>query len=288
MIYVIMGPTCSGKTTLANYLIDKFNCCAINFDAFQIYKDMNIGTAKLEPSDPHYSKYKLLDFVTPDKSFSVKEYQDVCRTELDKLLKNQKDVVLVGGTGLYVRAALYDYVFNEEETAVDSDLLEKSNEELFNMLQNLDPKASEKIHVNNRKRLLRAISLIRHADKKKSEIIDEQKHEPIYKNVRFIFISPDREILYSNINKRVKQMFDSGLVDEVKYLLSKYKLSLTASQGIGYKEVIQYLNNEITIDECIELISKRTRNYAKRQVTFFKNQFDCETYNSVEDAMKNI
>ena len=288
MIYVIMGPTCSGKTALANYLLDKFNCEAINFDAFQIYKEMNIGTAKLESSDPHYQKYHLLDIISPEQTFSVKEYQELCRKELDLLLKKFNDVVLVGGTGLYVRAALYDYIFNEEDTPVDEDLLELSNEELFALLQKLDIKASEKIHVNNRKRLLRAISLIRHSNKKKSDIIDEQKHQPIYENIRFIFISPDREELYKNINNRVVDMLNKGLVEEVKHLLNKYNLSLTAKQGIGYKEVIQYLNNEISLDECKDLISQRTRNYAKRQITFFKNQFPCETYHSIEEAIKHI
>ena len=285
MIYVVMGPTCSGKTALANYLMDKLHCDAINFDAFQIYKDMDIGTAKLEKSDPHYSKYHLLDIVTPDETFSVKEYQDVCRKELDSILKKDKDVVMVGGTGLYARAALYDYVFNEEEVPVDEDLLDLSNDELYSMLQKLDPKASENIHVNNRKRLLRAISLIRHTGKKKSEIIDEQKHEPIYKDVRFIYLSPDRNVLYDNINKRVRLMVENGLIDEVKYLLNKYDLSYTARQGIGYKETIDYLDGSISLEECIDLIAKRTRNYAKRQVTFFKHQFNSESYSSLEEAI---
>ena len=288
MIYVIMGPTCSGKTALANYLIDKLDCEAINFDAFQIYKDMNVGTAKLESSGPHCSRYHLLDVVSPDKVFSVKEYQDLARAEINKLLKVSKYIVLVGGTGLYARAALYDYVFENEETAVDDDLLSLTNEELFKLLESLDLDTSKKIHVNNRKRLLRAISLIRHADKTKTEIINSQKHEPIYKDVRFIFLNPNREELYENINKRVELMFENGLVDEVKYLLNKYNLSLTARQGIGYKEVIDYLNNELSLEECKALIAKRTRNYAKRQVTFFKNQFDCETYSSKEEAIKHI
>ena len=288
MIYVIMGPTCSGKTELANYLTDKLNCSAINFDAFQIYKDMNIGTAKLDKSDPHYSRYHLLDFIAPDQTFSVKEYQDVCRKTLDNILKNDKDVVMVGGTGLYARATLFDYSFYEESQSIDDDLLSLSNAELHEMLQKLDEKTSNQIHVNNRKRLLRAISLIRHSKEKKSEMLDKQMHSPIYKDVRFIFISPNREKLYENINSRVRSMFDNGLIDEVKYLLSKYNLSLTASQGIGYKEVIDYLNNKLSLEECIELISKRTRNYAKRQVTFFKNQFPCETYSSIEEAKNNI
>ena len=288
MIYVIMGPTCSGKTELANYLIDKLNCEAINFDAFQIYKDMNVGTAKISKDDPHYQRYHLLDIKSPNESFSVMEYQKLCRKELSKLLSKDKDVVLVGGTGLYVRAALFDYEFEIEETAVDEDLENLNNEELHALLEKLDIEESKKIHVNNRKRLLRAISLIRHSSKKKSDIIAKQNHQPIYQDVRFIFISPNRETLYKDIDKRVLLMMENGLIDEVKYLLKTYQLSLTASQGIGYKEVIDYLQNKITYDECVALIQKRTRNYAKRQVTFFKNQFVTENYASIEEAKERI
>ena len=288
MIYVVMGPTCSGKTELANYLIDKLNCEAINFDAFQIYKDMNIGTAKLAKNDPHYQKYHLLDIRTPDQNFSVMEYQELCRKELSKLLDKYNDVVLVGGTGLYVRAALYDYNFNKEEIPVDEDLLKLSNEELHKLLEELDIDESKKIHVNNRKRLLRAISLIRHSNKKKTDILNEQTHKPIYKEIRFIYLSPDREELYHNIDQRVLSMMENGLVDEVKYLLDHYTLSLTARQGIGYKEVIDYLENKTIYTRSVELIQKRTRNYAKRQVTFFKNQFDSETYKNIEEAKKGL
>lgn len=288
MIYVIMGPTCSGKTELANYLIDKLNCDAINFDAFQIYKDMNIGTAKLAKDDPHYKRYHLLNIKTPDELFSVMEYQELCRKELSNLLDEYKDVVLVGGTGLYVKAALFDYYFEKEEIPVDDDLSELSNEELHKLLEELDLDESKKIHTNNRKRLLRAISLIRHSNKKKTEMINEQSHKPIYKDVKFVFISPDREELYANIDKRVISMMENGLVDEVKYLLDNYNLSITARQGIGYKEVIDYLENKLKYVACVELIQKRTRNYAKRQVTFFKNQFDSETYKNIEEAKKGL
>lgn len=288
MIYVVMGPTCAGKTELANYLMDKLHCDAINFDAFQIYKDMNIGTAKLSKEDPHYSRYHLLDIKEPSETFSVMEYQQLCRKELSNLLDKNQDVVMVGGTGLYLRAALFDYSFEKEEISVDDDLNNLSNEELHKLLESIDLEESKKIHVNNRKRLLRAISLIRHTNKKKTDILRSQNHLPIYKEIKFIFISPNREELYHNIDKRVLSMMENGLVDEVKYLLNKYELSLTATQGIGYKEVIEYLQNKINYATCVELIQKRTRNYAKRQITFFKNQFDSEIYSSVEEAITKI
>ena len=288
MIYVVMGPTCSGKTSVANAIMDKLNCNAINFDAFQIYKDMDIGTSKLEKSDPHYPRYRLLDIVTPDKSFSVMEFQKRCREEIDKCLKENKDVVLVGGTGLYLRATLYDYEFPVEEEKDDSDLEELDNHTLYYMLQKMDYEASLKIHENNRKRLIRAISMIRNSDVTKSERINSQKHELIYPEVRFLFLSPDRETLYKNINARVIEMVDMGLVDEVKSLLEKYDLSLTSRQGIGYKEIMDFLRGNCSLDEAIELIQKRTRNYAKRQVTFFKNQFQYELFTSKEELLNSI
>ena len=288
MIYVVMGPTCSGKTSVANAIMDKLNCSAINFDAFQIYKDMDIGTSKLEKSDPHYPRYRLLDIVTPDKSFSVMEFQTKCREEIDKCLKKNKDVVLVGGTGLYLRATLYDYEFPVEEEKDDSDLEELDNHTLYEMLQKMDYEASIKIHENNRKRLIRAISMIRNSELTKSERINSQKHELIYPDVRFLFLSPDRETLYKNINARVIEMVDNGLVDEVKSLLEKYDLSITSKQGIGYKEITDFLYGNCSLDEAIELIQKRTRNYAKRQVTFFKNQFQYELFTSKEDLLNSI
>lgn len=288
MIYVVMGPTCSGKTSVANKLMDMLDCDAINFDAFQVYKDMDIGTSKLEKSDPHYNRYHLLDIVSPDKTFSVMEYQKLCREEIDKALKKHKDVVLVGGTGLYLRAAVYDYEFEVEEEKDDSDLEKLDNHTLYEMLQKLDYEASLKIHENNRKRLIRAVSMIRSSDKTKSERINSQKHEPIYSNIRFLFLSPNRDTLYENINKRVIEMVDNGLVEEVKELNEKYDLSLTARQGIGYKEIMDFFRRNCSLEEAISLIQKRTRNYAKRQVTFFKNQFNYELYETQDELLKSI
>ena len=283
-----MGPTCSGKTEAANKLIDYLNCEAINFDAFQIYKDMNIGTSKLDRNDSHYSKYHLLDIKEPSSSYSVMEYQRDCRDVLDTLLKKDKNVILVGGTGLYVRAALYDYVFDIEEDSDTSDLEKLSNEELLEILKKLDEETAKTIHVNNRKRLIRAIASMRNSKETKSERLAKQKHAPIYQNVRFLFLSPNREELYQKIDKRVIEMVNNGLVGEVKGLIKKYNLSLTASQGIGYKEIIDYINGRSSLEDAISLIQKRTRNYAKRQVTFFKNQFEYELFTSVDELVNSI
>lgn len=291
MIYVIVGPTCSGKTNAAISLSEKLNAPIINGDAFQIYKDMNIGTSKISKDDPAYAKHYLLDIISPEESFSVMEYQKMARKTLDELLKTNKNVIVVGGTGLYIKALLYDYQFLEEEPQDNSDLEALDNESLHKMLESLDPEESIKIHVNNRKRLIRAISLIRNNNVKKSELVSNQNHKIIYPldELKILFLSPDRNFLYEKINERVNYMIKDGLVDEVKYLLNTYNLSLTARQAIGYKEIIAYLNNEMNLDDAIALVQKRTRNYAKRQVTFFKNQFDyLETVTSVEELMNKI
>ena len=287
MIYVICGPTGSGKTETANQLSDLLNAPIINADAFQIYKEMNIGTAKISEKDPYYKRYYLLDIKEPSEDFSVMEYQKLFREKLQELSKQYKDIVVCGGTGLYIKAALYDYVFNEEKEEDNSDLEQMSNEELYELLKQVDEESTKTIHMNNRKRVIRAISFARNSSLKKSEVIESQKHELLYPS-RFLMISPDRAELYENINARVDKMVLLGLIDEVKKLLHNYKLSITARAAIGYKEVIDYLENRLDLNDCIELIKKRTRNYAKRQVTFFKNQLPIETFNSGTQLIEQI
>ena len=293
MLIVIVGPTGSGKTETALKLADFYHAPIINADAFQIYQDMNIGTAKIAKSDKHYQSHYLLDIVKPNQTYSVKQYQEDFRKTYEQLKKQYQNIIVCGGTGLYIKAALYDYEFEDEEEMDVSDLESMSNEELYILLKKLDSKATETIHMNNRKRVIRAIQIARTHDSNKSESIDKQEHDFYYKdeNVRFLFLNPNREELYANINARVDQMMSSDLVDEVKGLLNNYELSLTAKAAIGYKEVIDYLDGKYSLEECIELIKKRTRNYAKRQVTFFKHQLPCLEFDSKEallrEAMKN-
>ena len=287
MILVVFGPTGSGKTDVAVKLAHHFNAPIINADAFQIYKDMNIGTNKIKESDPDYKRHYLLNIKKPNETYSVKEYQDDFRRTLNELSKEYKDIIVSGGTGLYIRAALFDYEFLEEETSTN-DYSSYSNEELFKKLEELDLEASKSIHVNNRKRLIRALDLISSSGKKKSEIIASQEHKIIYPDVQFLFLNPDREELYDAINCRVDKMISEGLVDEVEYLKEKYDLSTTATQAIGYKEILDYLDDKCSLEEAIELIKKRTRNYAKRQVTFFKNQFNSRVFTSKVALLKEF
>ena len=289
MLYVIVGPTGSGKTSVALRLADYFHAPIINADAFQIYQEMDIGTAKIERDSEDYKKHCLLDIVKPNESYSVKQYQEDFRKAYHELKKTNKDIIVCGGTGLYIKAALYDYAFEDEEEADISDLEELSNEQLYDLLKKLDPKALETIHMNNRKRVIRAIQIARTHDVNKSESIDKQEHKLVIDNeVKFLFLNPERKALYENINKRVDIMFEQGLVNEVKGLLNKYQLSTTAKAAIGYKEVIDYLDDKYSLEECKELIKKRTRNYAKRQVTFFKHQLPCIEYASKEELLKEL
>ena len=285
MIYIICGPTGSGKTSAAIKMSNYYDAPIINADAFQIYQDMNIGTAKIAKDDPYYVKHHLIDIKKPSESFSVMEYQKLFREKVDELSKKYKNIIVCGGTGLYIRASIYDYEFHEEEPVDLSDLESLNNEELYQRLVELDPKSAEGLHPNNRKRVLRAIAIMRNQGVSKSENIEKQKHKLLY-DVKILMINPDRDKLYTNINKRVDEMFDNGLVDEVKSLLKNYELSSTAKAAIGYKEVIDYLNRDCSLDECKELIKKRTRNYAKRQVTFFKNQFALEMFKDKDELLE--
>ena len=288
MIYVIVGPTGSGKTSVACQLSDKFNLPIVNADAFQIYQEMNIGTAKIEKNDPVYKKHYLIDVINPSQTYSVKQYREDFDKIFPDLLKTNRDILICGGTGLYVRAALYDYQFPEEEEFDDSKYEDFTNEELHQMLEKVDPQSAESIHENNRKRVIRALVFAENGELTKSENIANQEHKLRFDDVEILFLNPEREDLYQHINDRVDQMFDNGLVEEVKRLLNKYQFSLTAYQAIGYKEVIDYLNEQTSLDECKELIKKRTRNYAKRQVTFFKHQFETHQFETPKDLFDYI
>lgn len=283
-----MGPTCSGKTKAATQLANYLKCPIISADAFQIYKGMNIGTAKISASDTNYNKHYLLDLVSPEETFSVKQYQDIFRKTLDELLKSNKNIIVCGGTGLYIKACFFDYVFEDEENRNQADYDKYDNDSLWNLLYSLDSEAASNIHKNNRKRVIRALQICNSHIHNKTENINMQSHSLIYKNVCFLFINPNRELLYQNINKRVDEMFENGLVEEVKNLLNMYNLSLTSKQAIGYKEVIEYLNNNFNLETCKEKIKQRTRNYAKRQITFFLHQFKCEVFENADDLIKEI
>ena len=216
------------------------------------------------------------------------EYQKALREKVNELLSKGKNVVIVGGSGLYIRAALYDYEFKDEEPFDTSVFDKMSNEELHKKLEEIDPEDAKKIHPNNRKRLIRALSIYESQNKTKSEILADQKHEPIYKDVRFFVRDMDREELYSRINTRVDKMMELGLENEVKSLYEKYGEHIQCMQAIGYKELIPYFKGETSRLDAVELIKKNTRNYAKRQMTFIRHQFPVIFYKDDTELLEAI
>lgn len=280
MIIAVLGPTASHKSDLAENLANYFNAEVINFDAYQVYKELNKGTAK--PSKEFlnsHNNYHLYDFCSIKKPYDVFNFQKDGRELLNKFLN--RNVILVGGTGFYLKALLYDFNFLDEEKMPDDYLINISNDELYERLLKIDPIDAIKITKNNRKRLIRALYIYEIHKKSKTELNNDGKNKLLYDDVKFIGINPPRELLYENINKRVDLMINDGLIDEINEIKKEFKVPNQALQAIGYKEF--YLN--LPIEETIELIKKNTRHYAKRQLTYFKHQFDdVKWYSDSEEA----
>lgn len=274
-----------GKSETALEVAKAFNAEIINGDAFQCYKEMNIGVAK--PPVEYFSivPHHLFSFVNVDHEYSIAEYQVNLRNKIDEVLSRGKNVVIVGGSGLYIRSALYDYSFADEQK-IDLSIYEKmDNEALHKELEKIDPKQAEIIHANNRKRVLRAIEIYLSEGKTKSDIIDSQEHKLVY-DAKFYVRNMDRSVLYNLIDARVDKMIANGLVDEVEELLNKYGEGCKSLQAIGYKELIPVIKGEKDLDSGIELIKKNSRNYAKRQVTYIKHQFPVIFYENTKDLLE--
>lgn len=288
MILVLTGPTGSGKTDMAISLAKKLGGAIINADAFQVYRELNIATAK--PSEaqrlevPHF----LFDFVPISSSYSVYEYQADLRATIADLQEIHKPIIIAGGTGLYIRAGLYDYSFPEEKV-VDLSVYEKMDEDtLYAALQKMDPEEAKTIHPHNRIRVLRAIKVYLSSGKKKSEIKAEQKHQPIYDDVYFFGLNAERAPLYERVNQRVEEMFKAGLVEENRALYEKYGETPRAFQAIGVKELFPYFRGGKNLEECKKEIQKNTRHYVKRQETFFRHQFDIHWITREEEILDAI
>lgn len=263
-VVVITGPTAVGKTKLSIAVAKYFNTMIINADAYQIYKKMNIGTAKITLNEMENIHHYLIDYLEPSCEFSICDYQTKVR-EIINQFPNDKIPLLVGGSGLYIDSVVKDYYFEDQKRKDDSKYDSFSNEELYEMLNNLDADVAKKIHPNNRKRVIRALELANHPENK---TMRNQNHQYVYDTL-CIFLSDERDALYQRIDQRVDDMINQGLIEEVKSIKNYSK---TSSQAIGYKEIIAYLNNQISLDDAVELIKKNSRHYAKRQFTWFKNK----------------
>ncbi len=271
MIYVICGPTGVGKTKLSVSLAKHFNGIVVNADSMQVYKNLNIGTAKVTEEEKEGVPHLLLDVVSPTEMYTIFDYQRDLRRVIDE--NKGKDIILVGGSGLYIKAGLYDYKFALEESHKTFD--EYSNEELLEMVKKKD--STSDIHVNNRKRLIRKLN-------QKEVSLDGDK---LLFDAKFIGLTTSREKLYDRINKRVDKMMEDGLLEEVKSLYDEGIRSKAIMTGIGYKELYEYFDNKLSLEEAISLIKSRSRHYAKRQYTWFNNQMDVKWFDVDFDNFNN-
>ena len=280
MIIVVCGPTGVGKTKMSVELAKKYNAVILNADSMQVYKELNIGTAKVTEEEKQGVPHYLFDIKEPDEMYTVYDYQKDLRDKLEEF--KDRNIVIVGGTGLYIKAALYNYEFNPEEESNTYDDL--SNEELYERVHEIDP--TSETHVNNRKRLIRELN---------RKGTPTNKNELLYPAI-FIGLTTDRDTLYERINKRVDIMVEDGLLDEVKSLYDRNIRSKAIMTGIGYKELYDYFDGNTTLDEALDLIKQRSRKYAKRQYTWFNNQMDVKWFdvdfndfnNTINDCINYI
>ncbi len=287
MIIVLTGVTGSGKSDLAISLAKKLNACIINADAFQVYRELSIATAKPTPEMMMEAPHYLFDFVPLDSSYDVAEYQADLRATLAECAVREQNVIIAGGTGLYIRAGLFDYEFPEEAHYDMSAYEGLSNEDLYAKLKECDPESAASIHLNNRRRVLRALEIYLATGKRKSEIISSQTHKPLY-DVRFFGLEKERGDIYERVNARVDQMMALGMLEETKRLVERYGRSCSAFQAIGVKEFFPYFDGEKTLEECVEDVKKATRNYVKRQETFFRHQFPIIWIKNEEDLLNKL
>lgn len=285
-IIVIVGPTAVGKTKLGVELALKLDGEVISGDSMQIYRTMNIGTAKVTNEETKGVKHHLIDIKNIDETYSVMEFQKNVRNCIKDIQSRHKVPIIVGGTGLYIKAALYDYVFNEEKQEQTAKYDHLTNEQLYQELQRIDPKSALEIHPNNRRRVQRAIEIYEESGQKKSDIMASQQHVCLYDCV-FIGLTLPRDVLYERINYRVDLMIKEGLLAEVLALVEKgAKSDYQSMKGIGYREWFDYIDQKKSKEEVIEAIKQNSRRYAKRQYTWFKNQMEIKWFNVYLDDFK--
>jgi tRNA dimethylallyltransferase len=278
-LIILTGPTGAGKTALSIKLSKAVNGEIISADSMQVYRNMDIGTAKIKPDEmegiPHY----LIDILDPDEEFNVVKFQKYAKKYIKKIYEHNHIPILVGGTGFYIQSVLYDidFIQNDTDTSYRKTLeqiaRERGTKYLYNMLKGVDPESAEVIHQNNSKRIIRALEYVKQTGKKISEhnAVQRKKESPYQFN--YFVLNRDRVKLYENINQRIDQMIASGLQTEVEHLYRRgYGRDLVSMQGLGYKEILAYIDGEYSFEEAIELIKKGTRHYAKRQLTWFKRE----------------
>ena len=285
MIIVITGPTGVGKTKLSIMLAKKYNAEIINGDSVQIYKGLDIGSSKIKEDEKEGIVHHLLDYKEVSEDYSLYEYQKDARKLIEDITKRGKNVIIVGGTGLYIKSVLYDYQLESENNFNNDNYEGVSTEALYQELIKLDKDII--IDKYNRRRVIRALDYYK--NNHKSINLNNNGNKLIYDNVVFIGLTIDRDILYKMIDDRVDKMLADGLINEVKGFYDKNIRSRVLLGAIGYKELYQYFDGVITCDKAIELIKRNSRRYAKRQYTFMRNQFDIKWFNvNIDDFSKTV
>lgn len=293
-VIIICGPTASGKTALSIELAKTINGEIVSCDSMQIYKDMDIGTAKPTAEEMQGIKHYLLDFIEPDKRYSVAEFKKDAEKAIEQILAKGKIPIVVGGTGLYVDSLIYgieyqDIPLDEEyRNKLEQIANEKGLEVLYEKAKQIDEQAMKKISPNDKKRIMRVLEIYKATGKNKTEQEMESRKNEVKYDFKVFAINMDREVLYDRINKRVDIMIEQGLIEEVKNIIQKYSEFPTAMQGLGYKEVVEYLNGNCSKEEMIEKIKMETRRYAKRQLTWFRKNKQTIWINGLNSKESNV
>ena len=299
-LFILAGPTAVGKTDISISLAKRLNGEIISADSMQIYKHMDIGSAKVKHMEMKGIKHYLIDIVEPWDSFSAAEFKEHAEKAIEEIYAKNKLPMVVGGTGLYINSLIYNYNFTEahkdDEYRNYLEILanEKGKEDVHNLLKEVDIESYNKIHYNNLKRVIRALEVYKLTGKTMSEYSAEQDMYNIPYNINYFVLNMDRAKLYERIDKRVDIMLEKGLIEEVKKLKEMgCNENMQSMKGIGYKEVLYYLQGNITLDEMIYLIKKGSRNYAKRQLTWFRKDkraiwINKDEFSSDEDIVNSI
>ena len=297
-VVVLIGPTAVGKTNLSIELAKKFDGEIISGDSMQIYKGMDIATAKISKEEMQGVPHHLIDILEPDESFSVAQFQELVRKKITEITSRGKVPFIVGGTGLYIQAVLYDYQFQETatDTAFRTKLEEMAQAEgtltIHDMLNKVDSEAAAAIHHHNVRRVIRALEVFHVTGRKMSDTQREQKQESLY-DAALIGLTKERNVLYERINKRVEQMLEIGLLEEVQHFYEKGIRDCQSLQAIGYKEIYKYYDGLLSLEDSIEELKQNSRRYAKRQLTWFRNKMNVQWFDMTEsvkthDITKNL
>ena len=293
-VIVICGPTASGKTSLSIALAKKINGEIVSSDSMQIYKDMDIGTAKPSEEEMQGIKHYLIGIIEPDKRYSVADYKEDAKKAIKEILQKGKVPIIVGGTGLYIDSLIYEIEYPNIEfdskyrAELEKQVEEQGLEKIYQKAKEIDPEAVNKISCNDKKRILRILEIYHATGKTKTEQEKESRKKEVEYDYQVYALKWDRDKLYERINARVDIMLENGLVEEVKNIMRKYNEFPTAMQGLGYKEVVEYLNGDLTKQEMEDKIKRETRRYAKRQMTWFRKNKQTIWLNAEDDTQNNI